>query len=278
MDNSLRNAPDHPDDEEKSVASASQSLVGDLPIFPKEAADNKASSLPKNKSAPSLSKLQRQKVESGLYLHPTQIPRSLSQSFIHYQADAALTPLYDLPMYAGIGIGGAATLDKLQKSLSDLEGHLRKLPTFDRMEQQESIQKITSDPSSDKRHVDPITGGEAGIPAVPMAIPPTSTSPPITDEPVGNLNDVQLGMVSVDIGQTSTTELRDELMHIKRSTHDMDAYRQRVATEVEALKDVMSQGYTCNLILAILQALIGAFLYGWSLVLILYWKVTVRDI
>lgn len=72
--------------------------------------------------------MQREKLESGLILHPMQIPRSLSFDYINYQADTALTVLTDLPMYGAIGIGGEPTKSKLLSALSNVEQHIQQLP------------------------------------------------------------------------------------------------------------------------------------------------------
>jgi len=265
---------------EKSIASMStHSLVGDLPIFPKQTTNQNnsghQSGIPKNKSAPSLSNLQRQKVESGLYLHPTQIPRSLSANFIHFQPEAALSVLYDLPMYAGIGIGGAATLDMLQKALCDLDTHLRKLPTFSATESES--QRITPSTMTEiepqqmgqldvqpEEDPFPLSDSQA-IPAAPDAIPPSSSiASDASDDQNDNNGHLQVGMVSVDIDGTDHESSQDQM----NNNVDVMAYRhERAATEAikHDIEAVMKQGYTRNLVIAVLQALLGAFLYGWNI-------------
>ena len=110
---------DNFDLEEKSQGS--RSILRDLPTFPKQPKKEK-SGIKKNKSAPSISALQQQKLKSGLYLHETQIPRSLSAGFADYQPDQTLSLLMDLPMEAYMGVGGGT---KAMKSL--LQNALKKV-------------------------------------------------------------------------------------------------------------------------------------------------------
>ena len=140
----------------------SRSFVGDLPVFPRQSTPESgggSAGMTKNKSAPSLSKLQRQKVESGLYLHPTQIPRSLSATFINYQPDAALSVLYNLPMYEY----GGGTKSMLQAALHQVDDALAKLPVDaeDDLDMHSSMALHNSQSQA--------------IPTAPDAIPPTSS-------------------------------------------------------------------------------------------------------
>lgn len=128
-------------------------IAGDLPTFP---AQSRSSRNFRKKSAPSLSKPQKEKLASGHYLHHSQIPRSLSFDFVGYQPSSALTALYNLPMYACIGVGGEMTKTQMLSALTGVEEHIAHLPK----EEEDEVIHL---------HHQPMNGALEAIPMEPSA-------------------------------------------------------------------------------------------------------------
>lgn len=247
------NAKDESEWEEKSYASQSHSILRDLPTFPKQEKKDK-SGMKKNKSAPSLSSMQQHKLESGLYMHEAQIPRSLSAGFADYQPDMALSLLMDLPMEAYMGIGGGS---KQIKSL--LQNALKQV--------NEDIKTMEENVDSDEEdlRIDSSVNQSQAIPTAPDAIPPDAM---INEADLSSNKDRDM-----DIDDDMNEDINVEILtngqqgggggNIPRV--GSRAHAESVKHDIE---QALNQGYTRNLIIAVIQALVGAFLYGWNVAIL----------
>ena len=238
--------------DEKSFASQSHSILRDLPTFPKESKKEK-STMKKNKSAPSLSSMQQHKLESGLYLHESQIPRSLSAGFADYQPDMALSLLMDLPMEAYMGIGGGSKQIKslLQKALKQVNEDIKTMDENADTEDEEDLR------------IDSSVNQSQAIPTAPDAIPPDAiineadlSSNKDRDIDINDDDNINVEILANGTTTTTTTDLPriGSRAHAESVKHD--------------LEQTLKQGYTRNLIIAVIQALVGAFLYGWNVAIL----------
>ena len=236
--------------DEKSYASQSHSVIKDLPVFPKE--EKEKIGMKKNKSAPSLSTLQQEKLETGIYLHHTAIPRSLSATFANYQPDQALSLLMDLPMEAYMGIGGGNIKSLLQNALKRVNEDIDKM----------DHQNDTDDDEEEDLRIDSSVTRSQAIPTAPDAIPPTSA----IEQDLSSNKDGQIdGGIDDDININGSGEYLQKEERGDIPKVDSRAHAQSVKHDIE---QTLNQGYTRNLVIAILQALIGAFLYGWNVAIL----------
>ena len=249
---------DYFDWDEKSQGS--HSILRDLPTFPKQRKKDK-SGIKKNKSAPSISSLQQQKLKSGLYLHDSQIPRSLSAGFADYQPDQALSLLMDLPMEAYMGVGGGTKAIKslLQNALKMVTDDIHKMDKMATESEDEEVEDLRIDSSA---------ASSQPIPAAPDAIPPDAmdeqnlSSNKNRDSNIvsDDEEDINVAVLSNGSGGAQYQKQQGDIPEIDRRAH--------AESVKHDLEQALNQGYTRNLVIAVLQALIGAFLYGWNIAIL----------
>eukprot|EP00485_Elphidium_margaritaceum_P009936 CAMPEP_0202687900 /NCGR_PEP_ID=MMETSP1385-20130828/3462_1 /ASSEMBLY_ACC=CAM_ASM_000861 /TAXON_ID=933848 /ORGANISM="Elphidium margaritaceum" /LENGTH=866 /DNA_ID=CAMNT_0049342753 /DNA_START=25 /DNA_END=2625 /DNA_ORIENTATION=- len=250
------------DQEEKSVASQSRSVVPDLPVFAKSGvarAHDKTSAgasagagMKKNFSAPSMSALQQQKLEQQVYLHPRQIPRSFSADVLDYQPPMELSLIMDLPTDAFMGIGGGLRSVKslLQIALQKIESDIR---------------QMDADDIYDRDGREEVYGTAEAIPSAPMAIPPSAMEIAV-EAPLQDIDELLMD------GDDDVDELHRAAGAVPRRKSSaglprVDS-RARAQTMKHDIETALTQGYTRNLCVAVLQALTGAFLYGWNVAIL----------
>ena len=183
---------------------------------------------PRKKTAPALSKPQRDKIEAGLFFHPNQIPRSLSQTFMDLQPDSALHVLYDLPT------GDAATRSILKhalESLQNAEDHL--------------IVPGSGMPVDYNRN---LAVSRDIITSLDDPIRPRMVTVPTADSALSS--DAHINQQTFIIKKTTTTGSMSTAL--ESAKHD--------------IQQALHQGYTRNLLWAMMQALLGPFLYGWCVI------------
>eukprot|EP01083_Nonionella_stella_P207978 755063_1 len=237
--------------EAKSYASHSHSVIKDLPIFSKT---NKQNNKPirKNRSAPSLSTMQQEKLETQLYLHPRQIPRSLSETFADYQPDTALSILMTLPMEAYMGIGGGNVKTLLQKALKQVDDEL----------------DVLTDEEEEDLRIDSSVNQSQAIPSAPYSIPPTIEQDFSTNKQISQNNNNQCDELPAPPSPPQTIEKINN--NNNNNDNDIQYFdkRQHAQSVKHDIEQALKQGYTTNLCIAIIQALIGAFLYGWNVAIL----------
>eukprot|EP00484_Ammonia_sp_Unknown_P021988 CAMPEP_0197033696 /NCGR_PEP_ID=MMETSP1384-20130603/12036_1 /TAXON_ID=29189 /ORGANISM="Ammonia sp." /LENGTH=846 /DNA_ID=CAMNT_0042463539 /DNA_START=45 /DNA_END=2585 /DNA_ORIENTATION=- len=249
--------------EEKSLASQSRSILRDLPIFPKGSAKQEKGDMRKVHSDPALSKAQKEKRETGLYMHPAAFPRSLSEGYLGYSPPMELQLVMDLPMDAYMGVGGGKIKSLLQSALRKIDLDLEKMELEEQKQAALGVEE-EEDAVEDLRIRSPEIHASQAIPMAPDTIPPDAVEDDLSSKKERDAEDFDEDIYPVPYkGADERRKSSLEKGGMKRV--DSRAIAQNMKRQIE---QALKQTYTRNLIIAVIQALTGAFLYGWNVSLL----------